>query len=151
MLRLRAAGRKIDDGEAAMPESDAPVVRKPGVAGVGTSGKHALARGDHFIAIDGWRSAAVGEDRVDTAHGAGVYTSARAADRDGRGVIDTDRNVAGRNRVASASVRTHPNDDGVDSRSVHQRNGECELAVGGNLKVAVFTVGVLLAHALDPA
>src|SRR3954451_4171163 len=76
--------------------------------------------------------------------------SARAADRDGRGVIDADRNVAGRNRVAGASVPTLPNDDRVDSRSVDQRKGECELAVGGNLKVAGFAVGVLLAHALDP-
>ena len=52
MLRLRAARREIDDGQAAMPESDAAVVRKPGVAGVGTARTHALARGDHFIAID---------------------------------------------------------------------------------------------------
>src|SRR3954451_20874163 len=76
--------------------------------------------------------------------------SARAADRDGRGVVDADRNVAGRNRVAGASVRTHPNDDGVDARTVRQRNRERELAVGGNLKIAGSAVGVLLADALDP-
>src|SRR5436305_6662142 len=74
-----------------------------------------------------------------------VPGSARAADRDRRGVVDADRNVAGRNRVAGASVRTHPHNDRVDAGAVGQRNRERELAVGGDLKIAAAAVAVLLA------
>src|SRR3954464_6933950 len=102
-----------------MPESDTAVGREPCVACVGTSAEHAFARGDHFIAIDRRRRAAVREDRVDAAHGARVYWergrlarsawqdsafakagetpalpgSARAADRRRNGRVHADRYV----------------------------------------------------------
>jgi hypothetical protein len=56
-----------------MPESDTAVGGEPGVAGIRTAAVHAFPRGEHFIAIDRRRRAAVREDRVDAAHGGRVY------------------------------------------------------------------------------